>query len=107
MTASVNKLFLLLLLTFLKVKHVICSQDLWEEAHKFPLHWLLYDASDYTFSCINAMAEAEELVDEGKRLCDVKPFVGVLKLVERRGEKAEKQFNVQISHLIGRSMFAP
>lgn len=51
------------------------------------------------------MAETEELLDEGKRLCDIKPFVGVLKLVERKGDKAEKQLNVQISHLIGRRKF--
>ncbi|XP_014289821.1 phosphatidylinositol 4,5-bisphosphate 3-kinase catalytic subunit delta isoform [Halyomorpha halys] len=80
------------------------KEDLWEEAAKFPLHWTLHDASAYVFSCINSMAETEELVDEGKRLCDIKPFVGVLKVVERRGDKAEKQLNVQISHLIGRRL---
>lgn len=77
-------------------------QDLWEEASKFPLHGTLHDSSSYIFSCINSMAETEELLDENKRLCDVQPFVSVLKVIERMGDKADKTLNVQISRLIGK-----
>lgn len=78
-------------------------QDLWEEASKFPLHGMLHDASSYVFSCVNDMSEPEELVDENKRLCDVRPFLAVLKVIERMGDdKAEKTLNVQISRLIGK-----
>ncbi|KAK9501564.1 hypothetical protein O3M35_012267 [Rhynocoris fuscipes] len=78
--------------------------DLWEEAIKFPLHWMLQDASAYVFSCINSMAEKEDLLDESRRLGDVKPFVGTLKLAERKGDTAENMLNVQISHLIGKGL---
>lgn len=48
------------------------------------------------------MFESEELLDENKRLCDVRPFAAVLKIIERIGDKAEKTLNVLISHLIGK-----
>lgn len=50
------------------------------------------------------MAETEELLDENRRLCDVRPFAAVLKIIERKGDKAENSLNVQISHLIGKGM---
>lgn len=48
------------------------------------------------------MAEHEEIHDENKRICDVKPFYRILKIVERQGDKADKILNGQISHLIGK-----
>lgn len=77
-------------------------QDLWEEAAKYPLHGMLHDSSSYVFSCINSMAENEELEDENRRICDVRPFCSVLRLIERKGNKAEKSLNNQISHLLGK-----
>lgn len=87
---------------YLKGSHL---QDLWEEATKFPLHGMLHDCNSYIFSCTNSMAETEELLDENRRLCDVKPFAAVLKIVERKGDKAENSLNVQISHLIGKGVY--
>lgn len=80
------------------------KEDLWEEASKYPLHGTLRDFSSYIFACINSMAENEELEDENKRLCDVRPFCCVLRLIERKGNKAEKSLNIQISHLIGKGL---
>lgn len=80
------------------------KEELFEEATKFPMHWTLQDASSYVFSCINSMAATEELLDESKRLCDVKPFEAVLRLIEKKGNKSEKMLNAHISHLIGKAL---
>lgn len=81
------------------------KEDLWEEATKFPLHGMLLDASTYVFSCINSMSEIEELIDEQRRLCDVKPFCSLFKVIERKGNKAENILNIQIGYLIGKGIF--
>ena len=47
----------------------------------------------------------EELVHEEKRVCDVKPFMQMLKVVEKEGGKSEKVFNSQISTLIGKGAY--
>jgi phosphatidylinositol-4,5-bisphosphate 3-kinase len=77
-------------------------QDLWDEATKYPLHGKLHDMSVYVFTCINSMAEREELHDESRRVCDVKPTCAVLK-IECLGNEPDNKVNVQIGHLIGRS----
>jgi len=50
------------------------------------------------------MAQREMLVDENKRLCDVRPFLAVLNIVERQEDKADNVLNAQISNLIGKGM---
>lgn len=80
-------------------------QDLLEEASKYPLHGMLHDSSTYVFACINSMAEREDLLDESRHLSDVRPFCAVLRLIERKGDKAENTLNIQISHLIGKGMY--
>ena len=42
---------------------------------------------------------------EEKRVCDVKPFMQMLKVVEKEGGKSEKVFNSQISTLIGKGAY--
>ena len=79
-------------------------KDLWEEASKYPLHGTLRDASSYVFSCINSNAEAEELRDENRRLCDIRPFCSVLKLIEREGVKGDRNLDSQIGVLIGKGL---
>lgn len=79
-------------------------QELWEEAVKYPLHGMLHDSSSYSISYVNAMAQREMLVDENKRLCDVRPFLAVLNIVERQEDKADNVLNAQISNLIGKGM---
>nr|CAD7401329.1 unnamed protein product [Timema poppensis] len=78
--------------------------DLWEEASKFPLHGMLHDSSSYVFACITSMAENEELLDETRRLCDVRPFCSILRVIERKGDTVEQTLNTQISNLIGKGL---
>lgn len=80
------------------------KEELWEEARKFPLLGLLKEQSSYNFVCVNCMAERETLVDESRRLCDIKPFQNLLKVVEREEDKAEETLNVQIGQLIGKGL---
>lgn len=80
------------------------KEELWEEARKYPLRGLLKEQSSYNFVCVNSMAEKEELVDETQRLCDVKPFCNLLKVVEREGGKAEQTLNIRIGQLIGKAL---
>lgn len=64
---------------------------------------MLRDASTYIFSCVSAMAETQDLRDESRRLCDVKPFCAVLKLIDwKEDEDNEKEINFQISSLLGK-----
>lgn len=80
------------------------KEELWEEARKFPLQGLLKEQSSYNFMCVNCMAEKETLIDESRRLCDVKPFYNLLKVVEREGDKAEETLNTKIGQLIGKGL---
>lgn len=48
------------------------------------------------------MAELEELNDETRQLCDVRPTGGVLKVTECVHDRADNTLNVQIGHLIGK-----
>jgi len=66
---------------------------------------MLHDPSSYSLTFINSMTQREMVVDENKRLCDVKPFLAILKIVERIEDEAENVLNAQISNLIGKSMF--
>lgn len=43
------------------------------------------------------------LVDENKRLCDIRPHLAVLNIVERKDE-ADHVLNAKISNLIGKGM---
>uniref|UniRef100_A0ABD2XJG3 phosphatidylinositol 3-kinase n=1 Tax=Trichogramma kaykai TaxID=54128 RepID=A0ABD2XJG3_9HYME len=80
------------------------KEDLWEESSKYPLHGLLKDSASYLFVCVNSNAESEELRDESRRLCDVKPFCSILKLVEKEDAKADRNLDSQIGLLIGKGL---
>nr|XP_006815238.1 PREDICTED: LOW QUALITY PROTEIN: phosphatidylinositol 4,5-bisphosphate 3-kinase catalytic subunit beta isoform-like [Saccoglossus kowalevskii] len=80
------------------------KKDLWREAKTYPLFSRLADMRSYVFMCINQTAELEELVDEKRRLCDVKPFRPVLKLANKEGNRKEQILNSQISVLIGKGL---
>ncbi|KAH0946844.1 hypothetical protein HN011_008570 [Eciton burchellii] len=80
------------------------KEDLWDEASKYPLHGTLKDAPSYVFSFINSNAEIEELRDETRRLCDIKPFCSVLKVIEREGIKSDRNLDSQIGLLIGKGL---
>lgn len=76
----------------------------WKNARTEPLFSVLSDPDAYVFTCINRTAEREDLEDEQRRLCDVRPFMPVLRLVAREGDRVEKLINTQISLLIGKGL---
>lgn len=57
----------------------------------------------YVFQFVNSLAVTEEVDDESKRICDIKPVCGVLLLVERSVPRpGEDILNRDIAHFIGR-----
>uniref|UniRef100_A0A667WCE5 phosphatidylinositol-4,5-bisphosphate 3-kinase n=1 Tax=Myripristis murdjan TaxID=586833 RepID=A0A667WCE5_9TELE len=76
----------------------------WRNAATEPLFSALGDSDAYVFTCINQTAEREELEDESRRISDVLPFMCVLRLVAREGDRVEKLTNTQISLLIGKGL---
>lgn len=58
------------------------------------------------FECVNQAAVHEELEDETRRLCDVRPFLPVLKLVTRNCGRAERLLDSKIGVLIGKGKTA-
>uniref|UniRef100_A0A8C9PMI0 Phosphatidylinositol 4,5-bisphosphate 3-kinase catalytic subunit delta isoform n=1 Tax=Spermophilus dauricus TaxID=99837 RepID=A0A8C9PMI0_SPEDA len=80
------------------------KQMLWHEAQNEPLFHMLRDPEAYVFTCVNQTAEQQELEDKQQRLCDVQPFLPMLRLVTRQGDRMEKLINSQISLLIGKGL---
>ncbi|XP_059092638.1 phosphatidylinositol 4,5-bisphosphate 3-kinase catalytic subunit alpha isoform-like [Tigriopus californicus] len=77
------------------------KSDLWAEAKNFPLHHILQEPNSYIFVSITQDAEKEEFYDESRRLCDLRLFQLLLKLVEPKGNKEEKMLNSDISIALG------
>ncbi|KAI0224779.1 Phosphatidylinositol 4,5-bisphosphate 3-kinase catalytic subunit alpha [Lamellibrachia satsuma] len=77
------------------------KSDLWREAKKYPLFYLLSDSPSYIFVSITQDAEREEFYDETRRLCDLRLFQPILKVVEPKGNKEEKMLNSDIGIAIG------
>lgn len=82
----------------------VSLQLLWKQAHAYPLFHLLMEIDSYMFSCVNQTAVHEELEDETRRLCDVRPFLPVLKLVTRNCDPGEK-LDSKIGVLIGKGNY--
>uniref|UniRef100_A0A8C3LLP3 Phosphatidylinositol 4,5-bisphosphate 3-kinase catalytic subunit delta isoform n=1 Tax=Chrysolophus pictus TaxID=9089 RepID=A0A8C3LLP3_CHRPC len=80
------------------------KQVVWKHAQYEPLYHMLSDPEAYVFTCINQTAEQQELEDEQRRLCDIQPFLPVLRLVAREGDRVKKLINSQISLLIGKGL---
>lgn len=66
---------------------------------------MLHDTGSYILSYVNAVAQPEFIMDENKRLIDVRPFLAVLRVVELEDKKADNVLNAQISILIGKSIY--
>uniref|UniRef100_W5MA77 phosphatidylinositol-4,5-bisphosphate 3-kinase n=1 Tax=Lepisosteus oculatus TaxID=7918 RepID=W5MA77_LEPOC len=77
---------------------------LWKQAQSYPLFSFLGEMESYMFECVNQSAVHEELEDETRRLCDVRPFLPVLKLVTRNCGRAEKLLDSKIGVLIGKGL---
>uniref|UniRef100_A0A8B9JB66 phosphatidylinositol-4,5-bisphosphate 3-kinase n=1 Tax=Astyanax mexicanus TaxID=7994 RepID=A0A8B9JB66_ASTMX len=78
------------------------KQILWKQAQDYPLFSLLGAIDDHIFECVNQAAVHEELEDESRRLCDVRPFLPVLKLIARDCGRAERLLESKIGVLIGK-----
>ncbi|XP_073088362.1 phosphatidylinositol 4,5-bisphosphate 3-kinase catalytic subunit beta isoform isoform X4 [Manis javanica] len=79
------------------------KQMLWKEVHNYPMFNLLMEIDFYMFACVNQTAVYEELEDETRRLCDIRPFLPVLKLVTRSCDPGEK-LDSKIGVLIGKGL---
>ncbi|ELW48581.1 Phosphatidylinositol-4,5-bisphosphate 3-kinase catalytic subunit beta isoform [Tupaia chinensis] len=79
------------------------KQMLWKQVHNYPMFNLLMEVDSYMFACVNQTAVYEELEDETRRLCDVRPFLPVLKLVTRSCDPGEK-LDSKIGVLIGKGL---
>ncbi|GBM84716.1 Phosphatidylinositol 4,5-bisphosphate 3-kinase catalytic subunit delta isoform [Araneus ventricosus] len=78
------------------------KEEVWELAQRVPLFGLLRDSDSYVFQCINlSTAEREDLTEEDRRLCEVRPFQGVIRLVERKGDEEEKALHSRLNFVIG------
>ena len=62
------------------------------------------DQSSFIFSAVTLDAELEEFFDESRRLCDLRLFDLMLKLVEPEGNKEEKRFSSMIDLTIGKKV---
>lgn len=62
----------------------------------------LGEMESHMFQCINQAAVHEELEDETRRLCDVRPFLSMLKLVTRNCGRADRLLDSKIGVLIGK-----
>ena len=76
--------------------NLLLQADLWRESRKYPLFGLLSDAISYIFVSITQDAEREEFYDETRRLCDLRLFQPILRLVEPKGNREEKMLNYDI-----------
>ncbi|TMS01226.1 Phosphatidylinositol 4,5-bisphosphate 3-kinase catalytic subunit alpha isoform [Larimichthys crocea] len=77
------------------------KQQLFTEARKYPLYHLLQEESCYIFVGVTQEAEREEFYDETRRLCDLRLFHPILKLIEPLGNREEKILNREIGFAIG------
>nr|XP_002122027.2 phosphatidylinositol 4,5-bisphosphate 3-kinase catalytic subunit beta isoform-like isoform X1 [Ciona intestinalis] len=74
---------------------------LWQEAIHHPLFSKLLNPESYTFTYITSFGLPEEIVDESRHLSEFDIFheLPVLKLVQSRGNIAEKRVIQEINHL--------
>ncbi|KAI5086284.1 phosphatidylinositol 4,5-bisphosphate 3-kinase catalytic subunit beta isoform, partial [Silurus meridionalis] len=80
------------------------KQMLWKQAQVYPLFSLLGEMDGHIFECVNQAAVHEELEDESRRLCDVRPFLPVLRLITRNCGRAERLLDSKIGVLIGKGL---
>uniref|UniRef100_A0A672LAQ5 phosphatidylinositol-4,5-bisphosphate 3-kinase n=1 Tax=Sinocyclocheilus grahami TaxID=75366 RepID=A0A672LAQ5_SINGR len=86
------------------IQHIKLVCLLWKEAQTYPLFSLLGEMEGHMFECVNQAAVHEELEDGTRRLCDVRPFLPVLKLITRNCGRAERILDSKIGVLIGKGL---
>jgi phosphatidylinositol-4,5-bisphosphate 3-kinase len=70
--------------------------DLWKQAKRYPGYSRLGNMTSYVFESVLQDAEREEFFDESRRLCDLKLFLLLLRVVEPEGNILEKKINFDI-----------
>ncbi|XP_025017100.1 phosphatidylinositol 4,5-bisphosphate 3-kinase catalytic subunit delta isoform-like isoform X2 [Tetranychus urticae] len=87
-----------------KTKLFDIKEEIFDLAADLPMYGALYDKQSYVFTCVNFTTGEQEEVDEDRSIADVKPFMKILRLIERKGNIASKQLNAQIGPLIGKGL---
>jgi phosphatidylinositol-4,5-bisphosphate 3-kinase len=77
------------------------KSQVWHKAANYHLYSILKDIKSYTFVSVVQDGEREEFYDENRRLCDLRMFRPVLKLVEDNCDKTEKIISSKISQCLG------
>jgi phosphatidylinositol-4,5-bisphosphate 3-kinase len=73
--------------------------ELWSKAKAYPMYEKLLGPASYIFMSITQDARREEFYDETRRLCDLRLFQPILKIVEPVGNREEKMLNYEIGNL--------
>ena len=68
-----------------------------QESRKYPLFHKLMEPESYIFLAITQDGMREEFYDETRRLCDLRLFQPILKVMEPKGNRDEKMVNYEIS----------
>ncbi|ESO02630.1 hypothetical protein HELRODRAFT_155850 [Helobdella robusta] len=80
------------------------KSNLWKEVKMYPLYKKLMEPQCYVLVGVTQDAEREEFYDETRRLCDLRLFQPMFKLIEPAGNKEEKILNAKLNFLIGVSI---
>ena len=78
------------------------KSKLWKEAKNHVLYRLLGQIDCYIFVTVTQDSKIVEFYDESRRLCDLRLFQPILRLIEPVGNKEEKVLSSEISLAIGR-----
>jgi hypothetical protein len=78
---------------------------LWEKAERLPLFGHLDNESKYVVKAIKSpSALLEEIADEQLRICDIRPYFGLFRIVEKQeNESEDSSLNKNINSLIGKN----
>ncbi|KAI3375935.1 hypothetical protein L3Q82_016346, partial [Scortum barcoo] len=86
----------------LQVQHRLTFDHALFLAHYYNLCFLIgQEESSYIFVGVTQEAEREEFYDETRRLCDLRLFHPILKVIEPLGNREEKILNREIGFAIG------
>lgn len=80
------------------------KQSLWVTSKGYPLYDRLKRPESYTLVFVNRQAEQEECLDESQRLCDIRMYKPIFKVVEKKGDREEKILSNKIGWLIGKCL---
>ncbi|KAG2462303.1 PK3CB kinase, partial [Polypterus senegalus] len=85
--------------TILNIKSI-----LWKQVQGYPMFSVLEPMEEYMFECVNQTSVHEELEDESRRLCDIRLFLPVFRLVTRNCGRTERLLESKIGVLIGKGL---